>query len=377
MQEDNKRMRIKTALVIAGAYISYSIGAGFGSGVELMQFFGVHGARGFLGLAVTATLSIALVFVLAHDCCTYELSDMNIMYKHYCGKYLGVLIRWYAVIIIFAIAGGMIAGGAETLNTTFHIDMRIGTVVMLIVVAVTAAMGLKKLIDVLGMIAPVILGAVLIVCIASYLAPSNGFAEGNQILQGDTISLRISNNIIWAGILSFSYAILGSGSYISSTASRNDLSNKEVIMGNTIGQVIMQIFQALILLAFILNASSVVGSGIPVLNLARRLGSGFSLFYGVILMLAIYTTATGMCWVVSANLVKEDNKWYKPVVVLVCVSAYALSLVGTFAELMNKVMSISSYVGFVFVACIIISKIYRGVSGKKESKTQNIGTEKE
>ena len=64
-------------------------------------------------------------------------------------------------------------------------------------------------------------------------------------------------------------------------------------------------------------------------------------------------------------------------VVLVCVSAYALSLVGTFAEIMNKVMSISSYVGFVFVACIIISKIYRGVSGKKESKTQNIGTEKE
>lgn len=77
MQENNKSMRIKTALVIAGAYISYSIGAGFGSGVELMQFFGVHGARGFLGLAVTATLAIALVFVLAHDCRTYELSDMK------------------------------------------------------------------------------------------------------------------------------------------------------------------------------------------------------------------------------------------------------------------------------------------------------------
>ena len=165
-------------------------------------------------------------------------------------------------------------------------------------------------------------------------------------------------------ILNFSYATLGSGSYVSSTASREDLSSKEVITGNTMGQIIMQIFQALILLAFILNASTVTGSAIPLLNLSARLGSGFSLFYGIILMLAIYTTATGMSWVVTANIQKESSKWYKPIAVLVCVLAYVLSLFGSFAELMNKIMSISSYVGLLFVVCIVISKIYQLVKKK-------------
>ena len=364
MQTDNKKLRIKTIVIISGAYISYSIGAGFGTGVELMQYFGVHGAVGYIGLIITAALAISLTFVVAHDCRKYGLQDMNDMYKHYCGKYLGTLMRWYAVIIIFAISGSMISGGAETLNSTFHIDLRVGAILMLVVTALTSAMGLKKLMDILGCIAPVILVAVLIICVSSYLMPSDGFFEGIQILQNDKTALRISNSIVLTAILNFSYATLGSGSYVSSTASREDLSSKEVITGNTMGQIIMQIFQALILLAFILNASTVTGSDIPLLNLSARLGSGFSLFYGIILMLAIYTTATGMSWVVTANIQKESSKWYKPIAVLVCVLAYVLSLFGSFAELMNKIMSISSYVGLLFVVCIVISKIYQLVKKK-------------
>ena len=363
-QTSRKSIRWKTLLIIAGAHISYSIGAGFGSGVELMQYFGVHGATGYVGLAITATMAIALTFVVAHDCRQYHLPDMNAMYQHYCGKYLGTLMRWYAVIIIFSISGGMISGGAETLNSMFHIDLRVGAILMLIVTALTSAMGLKKLMDILGRIAPMILAAVLIICVSSYLMPADSFSEGSQILQNDTSALRISNSILFTAILNFSYATLGAGSYVSSVAVRTDLTNGEVITGNTMGQVMIQLFNALILLAFILNGSAVTGSEIPLLDLSARLGHGFSLFYGIILLLAIYTTATGMSWVVASNVQKESSKWYKPVAVLVCVGAYVLSLVGSFAELMNKIMSISSYVGLLYVVCIIVSKVYRAIRKK-------------
>ena len=99
--------------------------------------------------------------------------------------------------------------------------------------------------------------------------------------------------------------------------------------------------------------------------LAERLGAGFFMFYGIIVVLATYTTATGMAWVAASNIQKESSKWYKPVVAAVCIGAFVFSNFGTFGMLMNIVMKAVSYLGVLFSVCVIVSKIYRAV---KESK---------
>ena len=50
----------------------------------------------------------------------------------------------------------------------------------------------------------------------------------------------------------------------------------------------------------------------------------FYAFYGIIVVLATYTTATGMAWVASSNIQREDSKWYKLVVAVVCIGAFTL-----------------------------------------------------
>ena len=100
---------------------------------------------------------------------------------------------------------------------------------------------------------------------------------------------------------------------------------------------------------------------IPLLILGQRLGGVFYAFYGIIVVLATYTTATGMAWVASSNIQREDSKWYKLVVAVVCIGAFVLSNFGTFGVLMNIVMKAVSYLGIVFSVCVIVSKIYRYV----------------
>lgn len=139
-----------------------------------------------------------------------------------------------------------------------------------------------------------------------------------------------------------------------------------MVFGNVLGQTITVLSQVFIFIAFILNASIVAGADIPLLMLAQRLGNVFYAFYGIIVVLATYTTATGMAWVAASNIQPESSKWYKVVVAVICIGAFIFSNFGSFGVLMNFVMKFVSYLGIVFSVCVIVSKIYRAVKESKE-----------
>ena len=85
------------------------------------------------------------------------------------------------------------------------------------------------------------------------------------------------------------------------------------------------------------------------------------------MVLATYTTATGMAWVAASNIQPESSKWYKLTVAVVCIGAFVFSNFGSFGVLMNFVMKFVSYLGVVFSVCVIVSKIYRAIKESKES----------
>ena len=250
------------------------------------------------------------------------------------------------------------------MNTLFGLDTRIGTVIMLIATLGTTLLGMKKVTDVLGGIAPIILLAVVIICIFSYINGVDGLTTGDMIIR-EKSGLSMSGSLVFSAALNFTYVVLNMSAYSAQVSTRAD-HQKELVWGNVLGQSAAAFCQILVFIAFVMNASLVGGTDIPLLMLAQRLGAGFFMFYGIIVVLATYTTATGMAWVAASNIQKEDSKWYKPVVAAVCIGAFVFSNFGTFGTLMNIVMKAVSYLGVLFSVCVIISKIYRFV---KESKT--------
>lgn len=356
---------IKTLLILAGSYVSFGVGAGFATGVETLQFWAPHGWKAIFGLLISSALVLLCIAVVSRDCRKYGLTNMEMMYKHYCGKYIGALIQWFNTLTFFFMVGSMISGGAASLNQSFGLPILFGTTIMLAAVLITALMGMKRLTDILGNIAPIIIIAVAVICIYSYLHGTDGFAAGDVLIR-EKSGLSMSGSLLFSAVLNFTYIVLNMSAYSANISTRAD-HQRELVWGNVLGQFAAMACQIFVFIAFILNASIVAGTDIPLLMLAQRLGSGFYTFYGLIVVLATYTTATGMAWVASSNIQHEDSKWYKPVVAVVCIGAFAFSNFGAFGVLSNFVMKFVSYLGVVFSVCVIVSKAYRAVKESKEA----------
>lgn len=363
MENSKTAFSWKTLLIIAGSYVSFGIGAGFATGSEAIQFWASHGLPAIGGIIISAALILSCIAVVSRDCRKYGLKDMDMMYKHYCGKYIGTFIKWFNTLTFFLLVGSMIAGGASSMNALFGLDTRIGTVIMLIATLGTTLFGMKKVTDVLGGIAPIILLAVVIICIFSYINGVDGLTAGNMIIR-EKSGLSMSGSLVFSAALNFTYVVLNMSAYSAQVSTRAD-HQKELVWANVLGQSATAFCQILVFIAFVMNASLVGGTDIPLLILAQRLGAGFFMFYGIIVVLATYTTATGMAWVAASNIQKEDSKWYKPVVAAVCIGAFVFSNFGTFGTLMNIVMKAVSYLGVLFTVCMIATKIYRYI---KETK---------
>lgn len=353
------KVRLREIILLAGAYIAYGVGASFGTGIGLLQYHGSLGVYGIFSQLISAILTIVLIYVVSKDCGTFGLHNMSDMFSHYGGKYIGAAFRWFTVTMLFLFTGTMFSGAAETIYTTFAVPRIVGTIIMLIAVALTVILGAKKLINIIGNIAPIILVVMLIICVYSLLFHSDSLSTGSDILREANVSMRVSNNPIMAGFLEFCLVVIMTTGYLATVAAREGTSRKELVNGNVAGEGALFIFKILLIFAFILNASVIAGSSVPVVAMGNALGGVFGKIYGLILVLAVYTTAAGMAWQVVVNVCPEDSKFYKPLCVLVTVAAYGFTFMGPFGILMKFVNVTCSYVGVIFIACLLYTKIAR------------------
>lgn len=353
------RVRWREIIILAGAYISYGVGASFGTGISLLQFHGALGIQGILSQLISCVLTFTLIYVVSKDCGTYGLRDIDGLFQHYCGKWLCKAFRWYAVLMLFLRTGSMFSGAATTVHESFGIPIVAGTILMMIAVVITVLLGAKRLIDIIGNIAPFILGAMLIICVYSLIFHSDSLAEGSSIIMESAKDMRMTASPIWAGIMEFGLVIVGNTSYLATVASRPGTSKKELLMGNVSGEGALFTIKILLIFTFILNASVISGSSVPVVTLSGALGSVFGKIYSLVLVLAVYTTAASMAWQVVVNICPESSRWYKLFCVALIVGAYLVTFFGTFSVLMQFLNKLSSYVGAVYIVCLLYTKLFR------------------
>lgn len=375
---NENKMRFREVFVLAGAYIAYGVGASFGTGIALLQYHGSLGTWGILSQLISCVLTISLIYVVTKDCGKFSMHDMDSMFTHYCGPYIGKVFRWFTVLMLFLFTGTMFSGAAATMNESFGIPLSIGTVIMLTAVVITVILGAKRLIDIIGNIAPIIMVVMLVICIYSLLFHSDSLSGGSELLREATMEIRITGNPFVAGFMEFGQVIVMTTGYLATVAARKGTSKKEAVAGNVSGESFLFIVKIMLIFTFILNASKIVGSSVPVVTLGTSLGGWFGKLYSLILELAVYTTAAGMAWQVVINVCPETSKWYKPLCVLLTVGAYIFTYLGPFAILMKFVNLVSSYAGIALIACLLFTKFVREpkMSANSDAGSQRDSEEK-
>lgn len=164
-----------------------------------------------------------------------------------------------------------------------------------------------------------------------------------------------SNNWFWL-VKSILYASYNSIILIPMIVNLKEMiSNKKQIKYITlITFIIMIILSIIIYIVLSLHFNEISNLDIPIIFIASKFGVAFKYLYGLIILIAIFTTAISEGYSFLKN-VSKTKKQYKIYSFAICLLAVAFSNVG-FGKLLDILYPILGFLGLLQIATILIPK---------------------
>ncbi|MDR2486558.1 MAG: hypothetical protein LBD12_01195 [Clostridiales Family XIII bacterium] len=373
---DNK-LNIKSMFVIAGAYASYTIGAGFASGNEILQFFGSWGLPwAFLAMIV------GLVFNAYFCASAYRAGQLQNfaksrdVYAYYCGPYIAWVFDIFVILFVLGIFATMFTGAGSMVNQFVGLPQWVGSVIVGAIAAVTVFGGLKIVEKVLGYAGIVIIGYVIVLGIVSLFHPSSSFEHAAEVEQ------QVAEGHIWqAGFYGISnwwfdglcYAgvcLIVSVPFIASLG-KSTKGTKDAIGTGIFSGIFFYLGAGLVAITLLANFDAVVGTDgnmlpIPTLAAIQKLFPAIAWTYMVVLIAGIYTTVTGYLWLLTDRVFGSKPSIKSRIFAAVLmVIGIVLGSVLPFSWLVNMLYPLSGFAGILFGVFMLVKDIRMKVAKKE------------
>lgn len=381
-------VNFKTIIVIMGAFISYTVGAGFASGNEVLQFFGSWGfpdvVPGIIGAIAVTIIFCNALFRESHYVKFEKTTDA---YVYFGGKGFGTFFKYYVFVLIFGCFMLMFSGAGSLLNQAWNLPQWVGSVLMGIVAGIVVLGGLKTIENVLGSAGVIILIYTVVICIVSLFNPGSSFeqsamlssaVEEGKVLQTNLLALppfslipglAKFNSSLLSGVL-YGTLNLVSGFPFYLTLGYKTQSKKEATLASIVTAVGFYLCVSLIIVILLFNFNSVINPAtgemfaFPVLSVVESLWPSGSWTYVLIIFIAIFTTVSGYLWALNDWFFhgKEDDKQSK--IFIICLLVFAITLGGVipFSKLINALFPISGFVGLIMTIILLV----KSIKGRKE-----------
>lgn len=333
---------INVALMFVGAIM----GAGFASGREIWQFFGVFGAKGKIGVLLVGVLFIILGTMTAYIARKLDTNEMGRIIVPGNNRKISNAISWFMAVILFTVLINMTAACGAMLNQLFGINRLIGGVLIAVLVVVTVLGEFQRISKVFRFIMPVLFAAVVAVSIIVIISCEETAIEPKLLSPSP-----IAGNWVLAACLYISYNILAMIPIVA-TASVNAKSEKTAIMGSGLGGVFLGILAFVIVSALQRDMLFAQEADMPMLAYSTRVSSPVGLIYSVILFAAIYSSATSNFYGFTTKIKEGPNKGR--LVIAAAALAFLLGLVG-FKNVVAYMFPIEGYLGFAIIAMIMMN----------------------
>lgn len=334
---------------LTSVYIGTIIGAGFASGQEIIQFFGVFGYKGIIGIIFASLLfsvvgTIVLLQAYRNKLFCYT-EYINLLLGNRAGRFFEIIVVSY-LFIGYSI---MLAGSGAIFYEQFNMSMNAGIYIMTLLCFLTLVFSVKGISFVNRLVVPLLIMG--IVLVGSVVVIKEGFIFSN--FYGANITK--TGNWLTSSILYVSY---NSISGIVMLASLFPIINneKQAIKGGIMGGVGLGIMGLFILLSTLILYTDIYNMEIPMIKASELLGSWGPIMYSTILWLAMFTTAIASgfgCINRVSMLVGEGNFFISAVF---CVFAVPFAKIG-FSSLVSTLYPLFGYLGLFMLIYIILNQI--------------------
>ena len=331
---------------ITSLYIGVIMGAGFASGRECWQFFGVFGQKGYLGAVASTVCFILLACMLTFIARKKGTADLGRLICPVENRLAYEVIGWVLAIVYYTLLISMTAAGSSLLDQQFGISKPAGGVIIAILCIVTVLGDFERVARVFRLMVPVLFTVGIITILLTINA---GFSQSGAT-EGFTPG-RMSPNWQISALVFMAYNSMGMITMAGNSAV-NAKDTKNAYAGAIAGTACLGALTLLLLRALLTDMEFSSGLDLPMLGFAGRLSPALSVIYAVILYGAVYSTGASTYYGFSTKIM--DGKYKKWIIVGAAVLGFLLGLTG-FKRLVEFLYPMQGYIGIVFMLLIIVN----------------------
>ena len=355
-----KRMGI---INIATMYLGAVLGAGFCSGRECWQFFGIFGRKGYVG-ALCATLGfILLALMLTYIARSKNSSDLGDLICPVKNEALTAAVGYVLAGIYYTLIISMSAAGGSLLHQELGLPAPVGGLIIVCMTLVTVFGNFERLSSIIGKVMPLAFGMALLTILLVMMA-------GSFHQSGRTSGYEPSEMApVWwvSGIVFAAYNSMGFIS-VAGNCALQARSRKVAYVGAFLGTLLLGGMTVLLLHVLLKDMAYSASLDLPMLGYARHLSHFLNAAYGVVLYCSIYATAVTTFYGFSTKL--PDNPGKKKVLLIAALAGFGIGLSG-FKTLVAYLYPLQGYIGIAFILLIVLNFF---VERQKNSQNQHISS---
>ena len=330
------------------AFVGLTVGAGFATGQEVIQYFVSFGLNGIWG-AVLAGIVMTIAGSVILQVGSYFLADEHRMvFRNVAHPIVSRFLDVSVTLTLFAVGFVMLAGAGSNLEQQFGLPAWAGALIMTGVVLAAGMLDVKKVSQVIGALTPLIIVAVVFAFVYTMINMPADTSHLSETAMGEASPV----SPWFLSALNYNGLALLLGVSMSLVIGGNYASPKEAGLGGLMGGVLYTVMLIIAAITLYLNIETVQGSDVPMLAMMDDISPVLGVIMAIIIFFMIFNTAIGMFYALGKRLTASTDKSFRPVFVVVTLIGYGISFVG-FETLMTYVYPVIGYIGMVMIAVMI------------------------
>ncbi|MDK6807222.1 hypothetical protein [Corynebacterium sp. HMSC078C09] len=342
-------MSYKNVVGIALSFIGLLVGAGFATGQEVVQYFTSFGIPGMWGILVAGLVMTLAGTVFLQLGSYFHASEHNQVFRNITHPIISRILDVAVILTLFAVGFVMLAGAGSNMEQQFGWPAWVGSLLMLVLVMVTGMFDVDKVSQVIGLLTPTIIIAVLFV--GTYTLLHMPESVDAAISASEAIESPISNWLVSA--LNYNGLALILAVSMSLVIGGDNISPREAGVGGIVGGAVYAVLMAIAGFSLLMNAENMGDSDIPMLTLVDNVHPVLGVIMAVIIYLMIFNTAIGMFYALGKRLSSGNESKYRIIFIAGCLAGFAVSFAG-FKALMQYVYPVLGYMGIVLVVILVV-----------------------
>lgn len=331
---------------VALLYVGTVMGAGFASGREIWQFFGVFGTRGVIGIVFAAMLFVLLGMMTAYIARTLGSSDMGRVVVPGGNPRVISAIGYFMAGLLYTAIVSMTAAGGALLNQLFGLPRALGGILVTVLVILTVLGEFERVSKVFRYIMPVLFVVVVAVSMMVVLCPLEASSLHQEIEPSP-----LAPNWGIAALLYISVNMLGMIAVIAKS-SVNAKNTHHGIGGAGLGGVFLGLLSFVLLAAMQKDMYFTQALDMPMLGFAGRLSPVLTVVYGLVTFCSIYSAATSNYYAFTTKIKEGPHK--KKLVILFAFLGFLMGLMG-FKNVIGILFPIIGFLGFAVIGMLLIN----------------------